>query len=87
MPMKEAFKGAAEMKEEHKHHKKHHAAHPRHINMPHRKLGDGHAIPAFGLGTLNMNENEVGDIVKSAIFNGFRMFDTSPVYKNEKAIG
>ena len=34
-----------------------------------------------------MSENEVGDIVKMAIYHGYRLFDTSPVYGNEKAIG
>jgi diketogulonate reductase-like aldo/keto reductase len=55
--------------------------------VPMRTLGDGTNIPAFGLGTLNMGENEVGDIIKGAIQSGFRLIDTSPVYGNEAAIG
>ena len=52
-----------------------------------RQLGDGRQIPAFGLGTLNLGENEARDIIREAVLFGYRMFDTSPVYGNEKAVG
>jgi hypothetical protein len=59
----------------------------RQAEVPLRTLADGRQIPALGLGTLNMAENEVGDIVRQAIQHGYRLIDTSPVYGNEKAIG
>jgi len=44
-------------------------------------------MPVLGLGTLNLKENEVAEVVRLAIQHGYRMFDTSPVYGNERAIG
>lgn len=55
--------------------------------IPMRSLGDGNSIPALGLGTLNLNENDAMNCIKTAIQSGFRLIDTSPVYGNEKAIG
>jgi diketogulonate reductase-like aldo/keto reductase len=55
--------------------------------IPLRTLADGRQIPALGVGTLNMNENEVGDIIREAIQHNYRLFDTSPTYGNEQAIG
>ncbi|TNV77537.1 hypothetical protein FGO68_gene5574 [Halteria grandinella] len=52
-----------------------------------RTLADGREMPAFGMGTLNLSENEVGELVRLAIQHGYRLFDTSPVYGNERAIG
>jgi 2,5-diketo-D-gluconate reductase A len=56
-------------------------------DIPLRTLADGHQMPALGLGTLNLAENELSNIVREAIMHGYRMFDTSPVYGNEKAVG
>lgn len=56
-------------------------------NVPMRTLGDGHKIPAMGLGTLNLNENDAFECIKNSIECGFRCIDTSPVYGNEQAIG
>jgi diketogulonate reductase-like aldo/keto reductase len=55
--------------------------------IPMRTLGDGNSIPALGLGTLNLNENDAMNCIKTAIQTGYRLIDTSPVYGNEKAIG
>ncbi len=55
--------------------------------IPMRTLGDGRQIPAMGLGTLNLNENDALETLRNAINCGCRMIDTSPVYGNEKAIG
>jgi aldehyde reductase len=56
-------------------------------NIPTRTLGDGNNIPALGLGTLNLNENDALETLRNAINCGYRLIDTSPVYGNEKAIG
>lgn len=57
------------------------------FKIPKRTLGDGREIPAMGLGTLNLNENDALETIRSAINCGCRMIDTSPIYGNEKAIG
>ena len=57
------------------------------LNIPLRTLADSNYIPAFGLGTSKLKENEARDIIKGAIQKGYRLFDTSPVYGNEKAVG
>ena len=44
-------------------------------------------MPAFGLGTLHLADNEVSEVLRLALQYGFRCIDTSPVYGNEKAIG
>ena len=59
----------------------------KHSKVPKRMLADGHYMPAFGLGTINLKENELGDIIKGSIEHGFFLIDASPVYGNEQAIG
>ena len=56
-------------------------------NVPCKDLLDGNKIPSFGLGTLNLKENDAVQVIRSSIERGFRLIDTSPVYGNEKAIG
>ena len=49
-------------------------------------LNDGTQIPQFGLGLYNVTE-DISSVVKTAIQNGYRMFDTAKHYKNELEIG
>ena len=55
----------------------------RQANIPMRTLGDNHKIPALGLGTLNLSENDALDCLRNAFQHGYRLIDTSPVYGNE----
>ena len=48
-------------------------------NIPMRTLGDGNNIPAMGLGTLNLNENDALECLRNAIQCGFRCIYTCPV--------
>ena len=36
-------------------------------NIPMRTLGDGNSMPAMGLGTLNLNENDAFECLRTAI--------------------
>ncbi|XP_054276766.1 aldo-keto reductase family 1 member B7-like [Macrosteles quadrilineatus] len=55
--------------------------------VPSVKLNNGHSMPAFGLGTWQMDEAEAETAVKQAIDLGYRHFDTAFIYHNEVAIG
>lgn len=55
--------------------------------VPFRDLFDGNRMPALGLGTLNIEDNELSMAIKGAIERGFRMIDTSPISEKEKLIG
>ena len=75
------------MKESKKHQHKTLHQHIKQVKIPLRRLSDGRHIPAFGLGTMNLSENDVVEVVHGAIMHGYRLIDTSPVHCNEKAIG
>lgn len=52
------------------------------------KLIDGHTIPRLGLGTFQLNpEQIVVNALTAALEIGYRHIDTAEMYKNEKAIG
>lgn len=52
------------------------------------KLADGNEMPVQGLGVYRMtDENQVINSVKSAYHDGYRLFDTAQMYKNEAAVG
>ena len=57
------------------------------MDIPTFKLKSGGEIPVLGLGTWQAKPGEVGDAVLSAIKVGYRHFDCSPIYGNEKEIG
>ncbi|KAJ8737206.1 hypothetical protein PYW07_000477 [Mythimna separata] len=47
-------------------------------------LNNGHTMPAVGLGTYRMrDQEEVLEVVNHALAAGYRMFDTAAVYRNE----
>jgi methylglyoxal/glyoxal reductase len=52
-----------------------------------RKLLNGVEIPAIGLGTWKIPNDEVADIIVEAIKIGYRHIDTAAVYKNEEGVG
>jgi alcohol dehydrogenase (NADP+) len=57
------------------------------MTIPDIRLKSGGGMPALGLGTWKSKPGEVGDAIISAIKVGYRHFDCSPIYGNEKEIG
>lgn len=51
------------------------------------ELRNGGRMPALGLGTWKSQPGEVGEAIISAMKIGYRHFDCSPIYGNEKEIG
>ncbi|XGW25562.1 hypothetical protein V3C99_006734 [Haemonchus contortus] len=51
------------------------------------KLNTGFYIPLVGLGTYLITGNDVKPSVDAALSNGYRMFDTAKLYKNEPELG
>ncbi len=51
------------------------------------RLNDGHAIPAIGLGTWPMNDDEVETAILTAVEVGYRHIDTAVKYGNERGVG
>ncbi|XP_008207232.1 aldo-keto reductase family 1 member A1 isoform X1 [Nasonia vitripennis] len=50
-------------------------------------LSSGHEMPVVGLGTWQLNEEDVEDAVTAALDCGYRHIDTAFIYENEEAIG
>lgn len=51
-------------------------------------LNSGHKIPAIGIGTYQIKQNEEVDIAISTAYKaGYRHIDSAVIYRNEKAIG
>ena len=50
-------------------------------------LVHGATMPALGLGTWPMNDDEVAVAVRTAIEAGYRLFDTAENYRNEAGVG
>ena len=55
--------------------------------VPTFTLNDGVEVPAVGLGTWQMQGDEVITAVRSAIDTGYRHIDTAAFYQNEADIG
>lgn len=51
------------------------------------KLNNGIILPRIGFGTAMIEPYEMDDVIKAAIDCGYRLFDSSPIYGNEKAFG
>ncbi len=52
------------------------------------KLADGNEMPVQGLGVYRMtDETQLINSVKAAYGDGYRLFDTAQMYKNEAAVG
>ena len=51
-------------------------------------LNDGNKIPAVGLGTWRAtSEDNIKEVVESALKNGYRHIDTAAIYGNEEDVG
>jgi len=50
-------------------------------------LNNGLEMPALGLGTWKMTDEEAENSVRSAIDSGYRLIDTARLYGNEKGVG
>ena len=56
--------------------------------VPTKKLNNGLEIPVMGFGTFGFQENELVDVIKTAILeHGYRRIDTAAEYKNEELVG
>ncbi|MDX7991760.1 aldo/keto reductase [Xenorhabdus littoralis] len=55
--------------------------------MMYHTLNDGMKIPYIGLGTYQQPHPSLMDVLSSAVENGYRLFDTASIYKNQKIIG
>lgn len=55
--------------------------------IPTIELNDGNHLPAMGLGTYPMNDDEARSAVLSAIDAGYRLIDTAARYGNETGVG
>nr|WP_211214239.1 aldo/keto reductase [Allofustis seminis] len=50
-------------------------------------LHNGVTIPQLGLGTWEIADDKVADVVKAAIQMGYRHIDTAQAYENERGVG
>jgi 2,5-diketo-D-gluconate reductase A len=57
------------------------------ISIPTHQLNDGTTLPALGLGTWPMNDEEAEQAVAKALDTGYRLVDTAAKYRNEPGVG
>ncbi|WP_205739607.1 aldo/keto reductase [Georgenia sp. SYP-B2076] len=57
------------------------------MTVPRLTLNDGHSLPAIGLGTWPMDDDEARTAVAEAIRIGYRLIDTAAKYGNERGVG
>lgn len=57
------------------------------VEIPNFKLENGLYIPALGLGTFPMNDDEATRAIRVARDLGYTLFDTSSAYGNERGVG
>ena len=50
-------------------------------------LSNGVEIPKLGLGTWRIDDDAVGQVVRTAIDAGYRHIDTAQAYENERGVG
>ena len=50
-------------------------------------LASGHAMPAFGIGTWTLSDEQAEASVACALANGYRLVDTAQYYRNEEGVG
>ncbi|MEJ7477655.1 aldo/keto reductase, partial [Staphylococcus saprophyticus] len=50
-------------------------------------LNNGYPMPSIGLGVYKITDDEMNEVVNSAIEAGYRAFDTAYFYGNEQALG
>ena len=56
-------------------------------NIPAVTLNNGVKMPILGFGTHSLNDTVAENSVAEAIFLGYRLIDTAPVYGNEEFVG
>ncbi|RSN57893.1 aldo/keto reductase [Streptomyces sp. WAC 04229] len=57
------------------------------ISIPANTLNDGTTLPALGLGTWPMKDDEAERAVRTALETGYRLIDTATNYRNETGVG
>ncbi|MFC9504653.1 aldo/keto reductase [Streptomyces sp. NPDC057002] len=57
------------------------------ISIPTHALNDGTTLPALGLGTWPLGDDEAQQAVLSALEGGYRLIDTATNYRNETGVG
>ncbi|MFH8441754.1 aldo/keto reductase [Streptomyces sp. NPDC018026] len=57
------------------------------ISIPAYTLNDGTSLPALGLGTWPMKDEEAERAVRTALETGYRLIDTATNYRNETGVG
>jgi diketogulonate reductase-like aldo/keto reductase len=57
------------------------------ISIPTHTLNDGTTLPALGLGTWPLGDDEAQQAVLSALEAGYRLIDTAVNYRNETGVG
>jgi diketogulonate reductase-like aldo/keto reductase len=57
------------------------------ISIPTHTLNDGTTLPALGLGTWPMTDDEAERAVRDALEAGYRLIDTATNYRNETGVG
>ncbi|MFF5516847.1 aldo/keto reductase [Streptomyces coeruleorubidus] len=57
------------------------------ISIPTHTLNDGTTLPALGLGTWPLGDDEAQKAVLSALEAGYRLIDTATNYRNETGVG
>ena len=57
------------------------------ISIPAHQLNDGTTLPALGLGTWPMGDEEAEGAVSEALKAGYRLVDTATNYRNESGVG
>ncbi|GGQ55276.1 aldo/keto reductase [Streptomyces flaveolus] len=57
------------------------------ISIPTHTLNDGTTLPALGLGTWPMKNDEAERAVRDALETGYRLIDTATNYRNETGVG
>ena len=57
------------------------------VSIPTYTLNDGTTLPALGLGTWPMSDQEAERAVAGALETGYRLVDTATNYRNESGVG
>jgi 2,5-diketo-D-gluconate reductase A len=58
-----------------------------HSHIPSLALNDGRSLPAMGLGTYPLDDDQATSAVGSALSIGYRLIDTAAAYGNEAGVG
>jgi Aldo/keto reductases, related to diketogulonate reductase len=60
---------------------------PPRVTIPTQTLPSGDTLPALGLGTYALDDDQIADSVRAALSSGYTHIDTAEGYHNEEAIG